>query len=115
MRTTKNTIQLSLQNFCRPGLSARQPLFGSNPPDQLEINIEAGNAYELDDDIDSLRESVGRLKQVSSAIEGEAHLTKQIMDGLVSSHPKRNAEIMQGLHVYIFLYSRVLHPKGQNV
>ena len=55
----------------RPGLSARQPLFGGAgggaPADQLQINIEAGGALDLDDEIDQLRSSVGRLKQVPSA------------------------------------------------
>lgn len=68
----------------RPGLSARQPLFG-NPShaDQLAINIESGTAYDLDDEIAELASSVGRLKQVSSAIQEETRLTTQIMDGLV--------------------------------
>jgi hypothetical protein len=72
----------------RPGLSARQPLFGASnapPNDQLAINMESGNAYDLDDDIMDLRDSVGRLKQVSSAIQEENHLTKQVMDGLESA------------------------------
>lgn len=51
---------------CRPGLSARQPLFGGPGPshdDQLQINIESGT-LDLDDEIEQLRGSVGRLKQV---------------------------------------------------
>ncbi len=51
---------------CRPGLSARQPLFGgagAAQSDQLQINIESGT-LDLDDEIDQLRGSVGRLKQV---------------------------------------------------
>ena len=83
------SLPLSSNFFAiRPGLSARQPLFGaSNPPpnDQLAINMESGNAYDLDDDITDLRNSVGRLKQVSSAIQEENQLTKQIMDGLESA------------------------------
>lgn len=47
--------------------------------------MESGNAYDLDDDIMDLRNSVGRLKQVSSAIQEENQLTKQIMDGLESA------------------------------
>jgi hypothetical protein len=51
--------------WCRPGLSARQPLFGGPgaQSDQLQINIESGTV-DLDDEIDQLRHSVGRLKQV---------------------------------------------------
>jgi protein transport protein SFT1 len=47
--------------------------------------MESGNAYDLDDDIMDLRNSVGRLKQVSSAIQEENQLTKQVMDGLESA------------------------------
>jgi len=47
--------------------------------------MESGNAYDLDDDIMDLRSSVGRLKQVSSAIQEENQLTKQIIDGLESA------------------------------
>lgn len=52
----------------RPGLSARQPLFGGPgaPSDQLQINIESGTV-DLDDEIDQLRHSVGRLKQVGGS------------------------------------------------
>lgn len=49
----------------RPGLSARQPLFGGPGPahnDQLQINIESGT-LDIDDEIEQLRSSVGRLKQ----------------------------------------------------
>ena len=50
----------------RPGLSARQPLFGGAGPsadDQLQISIESGT-LDIDNEIDQLRSSVGRLKQV---------------------------------------------------
>ena len=50
----------------RPGLSARQPLFGGPGPsadDQLQISIESGT-LDIDTEIDQLRSSVGRLKQV---------------------------------------------------
>lgn len=71
--------------FCRPGLSARQPLFPSQPPsDQVAVNIEEGNAYDLDEDIEGLRESVGRLKQVSYAIQEETALTQRVLESLVS-------------------------------
>ena len=74
-------------SICRPGLSARQPLFGGNaaPNDQLAINMESGNAYDLDDEIVDLRKSVGRLKQVSFAIQEENQLTKGVMDSLESA------------------------------
>ena len=52
----------------RPGLSARQPLFGGPGPsadDQLQISIESGT-LDIDSEIDQLRSSVGRLKQVGA-------------------------------------------------
>lgn len=49
----------------------------------MAINIESGTAYDLDEDIQDLRKSVGRLKQVSMAIQEENQLTRQIMEGLV--------------------------------
>lgn len=47
---------------------SRQPLFNNAaaPSDQLQISIEAGQ-YDLDSEIDQLRSSVGRLKQVKGA------------------------------------------------
>lgn len=58
---------------CRPGLSARQPLFGRPPPggeqaaggdDHVQINLEAGPSFDIDSEIDQLRHSVGKLKEV---------------------------------------------------
>lgn len=49
----------------------------------MAINIESGTAYDLDEDIQDLSKSVGRLKQVSMAIQEENQLTRQIMEGLV--------------------------------
>ncbi|KAI3429452.1 hypothetical protein D9Q98_005545 [Chlorella vulgaris] len=69
----------------RPGLNARQPLFGgagsAQHNDQLQINIESG-ALDIDDEIDQLSSSLGRLKQVSEAIGEENRLTAQVMDSL---------------------------------
>lgn len=50
---------------------SRQPLFGNAaaPSDQLQISIEAGQ-YDLDSEIDQLRSSVGRLKQVIARFGG---------------------------------------------
>lgn len=85
---TKRTLLCCLF-YSRSGLSARQPLFGTpasshgGQSDQMAINIESGTAYDLDEDIQDLRKSVGRLKQVSMAIQEENHLTRQIMEGLV--------------------------------
>jgi hypothetical protein len=56
----------------RPGLSARAPLFGGSgggaqqhSDDHVQINLEAGT-LDLDDEIEQLRGSVGRLKQASA-------------------------------------------------
>ena len=70
-----NILALLPPPCCRPGLSARQPLFGASAPshsDQLQINIESGT-LDLDDEIDQLRSSVGRLKQVGGAGEAWGH------------------------------------------
>lgn len=84
---------------CRPGLSARQPLFAKpEHSDQLAINIESGTAYDLDDEIEELSSSVGRLKQVSSAIQEETQLTQQIMDGLVSGEGEALGMQQPGCH-----------------
>ncbi|KAL6774348.1 SFT1 [Auxenochlorella protothecoides x Auxenochlorella symbiontica] len=66
----------------RPGLTARQPLFGA-PSDQVQVSVEP--SLDWDDEIEQLRAGVGRLKQVSSAIQEENTLTKQVMDGLESA------------------------------
>ena len=59
-------------------------MFGSTShSDQVAINIEAGTAYDLDSEIEELVSSVGRLKQVSAAIQEEVSLTAQVMSGLV--------------------------------
>eukprot|EP00890_Picochlorum_soloecismus_P005608 jgi/Picsp_1/6048/NSC_03402-R1_cell division cycle 5-like protein len=70
----------------RPGLSSRQPLFGSSSQthDQLEINMEAGT-YDIDEDIADLHSSVKRLKHVSKAIQEETSLTQQIVETLENS------------------------------
>jgi protein transport protein SFT1 len=48
----------------------------------MQVAIEAGTNFELDDEIEQLRSSVGRLKQVSTAIAEESRLTQQIVDSL---------------------------------
>lgn len=45
--------------------------------------MESGTAYDVDEDIEDLHASVRRLKQVSTAIQEENQLTKQVMDVLV--------------------------------
>lgn len=45
----------------RPGLTSRQPLFGSHP-DQVQVSVEP--ALDWDDEIEQLRAGVGRLKEV---------------------------------------------------
>ncbi|KAL4447674.1 hypothetical protein ABPG75_004893 [Micractinium tetrahymenae] len=72
----------------------RQPLFGNTaaPSDQLQISIEAGQ-YDLDSEIDQLRSSVGRLKQVSEAISEENRLTAQVMDGLETAMDQARASL----------------------
>lgn len=67
--------------FCRSGLNARQSLFANNS-DQVQVAIEAGTGYDLDDEIEELRSSVGRLKQVSTAISEESRLTSQVLETL---------------------------------
>jgi protein transport protein SFT1 len=49
----------------------------------VEISIDGGLAYDVDAEIDQLRSSVGRLKEVSSAIHEENRLTSQVMDSLM--------------------------------
>jgi 3-methyladenine DNA glycosylase/8-oxoguanine DNA glycosylase len=67
----------------RPGLNARQSLFAtSDQSDQMQVAIEAGTNFELDNEIEQLRSSVGRLKQVSTAIAEESRLTQQVLDSL---------------------------------
>ena len=58
-------MRLSTGWLRRPGLQARQSLFGGPGAsgDQLQINIEAG-ALDLDDEIEQLSRGLGRLKQV---------------------------------------------------
>jgi hypothetical protein len=79
----------------RPGLSARQPLFGGPGPsadDQLQISIESGT-LDIDSEIDQLRSSVGRLKQVSEAIQEENRLTGQVMDSLEGAMDQARASL----------------------
>lgn len=45
----------------RDGLTSRQPLFGHGP-DHVQVSIEP--ALDFDEEIEQLREGVGRLKQV---------------------------------------------------
>lgn len=77
----------------RPGLSSRQPLFGRAHTDQVQINMEAGPAFDLDSEIDQLRSSVGRLKEVSTAIEEENKLTRQVMEGLDDAMEKARSSL----------------------
>lgn len=73
---------------------SRQPLFNNAaaPSDQLQISIEAGQ-YDLDSEIDQLRSSVGRLKQVSEAISEENRLTAKVMDGLETAMDQARASL----------------------
>lgn len=48
----------------------------------MQVAIEAGTNFEIDDEIEQLRSSVGRLKQVSTAIAEESRLTQQVLDSL---------------------------------
>ncbi|KAK9843152.1 hypothetical protein WJX74_007709 [Apatococcus lobatus] len=57
----------------REGLNSRQHLAAN--PDQISINIQPG--YDFDRDIEGLSSQVGRLKQVSRAINQEAELSRQ--------------------------------------
>eukprot|EP00887_Chlorella_sp_A99_P003053 scaffold9.g3053.t1 len=78
-----------------PGLQARQPLFGGPGPsnDQVQVNIEA--PLDLDDEIEQLRSGVGRLKQVSEAIQEETRLTGQVMEGLEAAMEQARATLRQ--------------------
>ena len=110
-------------------MSARQPLFGTSSSsaataanDQLALNMESGQAYDLDDEISDLSNSVGRLKQVSSAIHEESNLTQQVLDSLQSAMETASLTLRQTVkkldrvakktksnHVlYVFLFGIVL-------
>lgn len=86
--------------FSRPGLSARQPLFGSsdgntNRSDQVEISINGGLAYDIDAEIEELHHGIGRLKQVSSSIHEGNQLTGQIMESLETAMDTAKASLRQ--------------------
>lgn len=55
--------------------------------------MEAGPAFDVDSEIDQLRSSVGRLKEVSSAIHEENKLTRQVMEGLEDAMEKARATL----------------------
>ena len=84
--------------------------------------MESGQAYDLDDEISDLSNSVGRLKQVSSAIHEESNLTQQVLDSLQSAMETASLTLRQTVkkldrvakktksnHVlYVFLFGIVL-------
>ncbi|KAK2075652.1 hypothetical protein QBZ16_001760 [Prototheca wickerhamii] len=89
------------------GLTSRQPLFGHGP-DHVQVSIEP--ALDFDEEIEQLREGVGRLKQVSNAIQEENRLTQQVMEGLALRHTskrlKKALRQSKSNHVlYVFLFA----------
>ncbi|KAK9818079.1 hypothetical protein WJX72_006826 [[Myrmecia] bisecta] len=64
----------------RDGLNTRS-MFGQ-PPEQAQVSIDMGPAFDLNTEVEGLRSQVGQLKQISRAIGEESALQRQAAEGL---------------------------------